>query len=713
MDIRLTWPDQLPVSTTPTFSTHSLVEQAAIHARCHRPLLAQQLLLAATANSRAGSIAIRALEQLAGLRLRSNQLNLVAALIAAAEACSTGTTQIDPDWLLRCGQFALQNGNAAALLHCAPPAANAHPLLHWLRLQALLLCGHKAEALAWVQQCPVAQDFPEAFELKARTYLSCGLGQQAAPLLEQLLNRTSGSAGAWAAVVDLNPDARRDAGFALQRGLALHPSSLPLRRAHTAYLLQGRQSSTARSSSFRERCLSLTLAHGAITPQSDANLVGAYDHTGRSDLCVAIHPRLQARLPQNPTLFANLGMQVASQLAPCYASIASGLAQLYPTDAEGAHIKPRRPIPAQLRLGLVCPDLRYHPVGRFLLMLLAAGFGQGGELHLIRTSTAGRDSTAEQLDAIAQQQGQLHNIAALSHHEQLHQMRSLQLDVAIDLAGWTSQNAGHLFGPRIAPLQANWLGYFASSGLPAMDLWIGDGAIFPPVIEEWHTEKIVRLPRPFLAWRPTAELPEGQVEVPAPPPAATPITFGCFNHLRKLGLPTLRLWARILEALPQARLALKAFTTDDPGVVALLRRRMRSAGLDPERVVWLPTCPKAADHLRQYGLVDVALDPFPNGGCTTTCEALWMGVPVITLAGSHYVSRMATAVLTGAGLPEWICPTEEAYLQRALQAAEQLPQLRAGRSALRQQLLASPLADAQGLGEALWQALQREFSALP
>jgi len=712
MDACLLWPDQV-LRALQINGAQINLDQAIILNRLDQGLKTEHILLALLARPSTGNQAISIFDQLTGLRLRNRQLQLAAALTKAAESAWPGITHTDPNWLLRRGQLALQSGQADALLRCAPPTANAHPLLHWLRLQALLLSGRHAEALTWVQHCPVHDDFPEAFELKARTYLSSGRGEDAAPLLETLLNRTTGSASAWAAVVDLNLQAGRDAGFALQRGLALHPHSLPLHRAHSAYLLQGRQSSLARRCSFRERCLSLTLAHGAITPQSDANLVGAYDHTGRSDFCVAIHPRLQARLPQNPTLFANLSMQVASQLAPSYASIASGLAQLYPADAEGARLRPRRPAPARLRLGLVCPDLRYHPVGRFLLMLLSAGFGEGGELHLIRTNNLGRDSTAERLDALAQQQGQLHNISSQAPADQLRHLRQLELDVAIDLAGWTSQNAGHLFGPRIAPLQANWLGYFASSGLPAMDLWIGDGAIFPSVMEEWHTEKILRLPRPFLAWRPTPDLPEGQVDVPAPPPATTPITFGCFNHLRKLGLPTLRLWARILDALPQARLALKAFTTDDPGVVSLLRRRMRSAGLDPERVVWLPTCPRPADHLRQYGLVDVALDPFPNGGCTTTCEALWMGVPVITLAGSHYVSRMATAVLTGADLPEWVCPTEEAYLQRALQAAELLPQLRAGRHALRQQLLASPLADAHGLGQALWQALQREFSALP
>jgi predicted O-linked N-acetylglucosamine transferase (SPINDLY family) len=124
-------------------------------------------------------------------------------------------------------------------------------------------------------------------------------------------------------------------------------------------------------------------------------------------------------------------------------------------------------------------------------------------------------------------------------------------------------------------------------------------------------------------------------------------------------------------------------------------------------VVWLPTCPAPIDHLRQYGLIDVALDPFPNGGCTTSCEALWMGVPVISLCGTHYVSRMSTAVLQGAQLSEWIARDAEHYLQLAQQASEQLTAIRANRRALRAHLQASPLGDAQDLAQQLWQCLEQ------
>ena len=227
----------------------------------------------------------------------------------------------------------------------------------------------------------------------------------------------------------------------------------------------------------------------------------------------------------------------------------------------------------------------------------------------------------------------------------------------MDLAGWTGNALPQLFASKIAPVQVNYLGFFASTGLPEMNFWLGDHSLFPDSTNEWSTEQLWRLKRCFIAWEPFDLLPEGRVAVPAGP-SGDDVVFGSFNHVRKLGDSTLRLWGRILDAVPSSRLALKSYTTDDPGTTTLLRRRMLRCGLDPERVVWLPTTPAPEDHLQQYGLIDVALDPFPNGGCTTTCEALWMGVPVITLAGHHYVSRMSTAVLAGANLNEWITSTE-------------------------------------------------------
>ena len=352
-----------------------------------------------------------------------------------------------------------------------------------------------------------------------------------------------------------------------------------------------------------------------------------------------------------------------------------------------------------MRVGLVSSDLGYHPVGRFIQSLLHNGFGDSGEVYVLNTGY-------EILPRLQELAGDRYRaLFEFTVEERLSLIRELNLDVALDLAGWTGENNGYLFASGLANVQANYLGYFASTGLPSMDVWIGDSGVFPEIMQEWHSERIVRLSRPFLAWQPDQSLPEGRVAV-APAPNG-PLTFGCFNHVRKLSSSTLRLWAHLLKAIPGSRLALKAFTSDDPAVVALLERRIRRCGLDPESVVWLPTCPKPEDHLRQYGLIDIALDPFPNGGCTTTCEALWMGVPVITLCGSHYVSRMSTAVLQGANLSEWVAHSQEEYLQIAIQAAHRLLAIRAGRQQLRVHLQASPLGDAGDLARQLWKCLDQ------
>ena len=225
----------------------------------------------------------------------------------------------------------------------------------------------------------------------------------------------------------------------------------------------------------------------------------------------------------------------------------------------------------------------------------------------------------------------------LDPFEKVRLIREAKLDVAIDLSGWTGGHFMQGFLARLAPLQVNYLGYFATTGLPSMDSWIGDDGLFPSPMQEWHTETVHRLPRCFIAWQPSQQLDEAHEPVTAAPTGG--IRFGCFNHNRKLSDATLRLWGELLSSLPGSSLVLKANAATDPYTQTLLVRRMRRCGLDPEQVIWLPLAPSHREHLQQYGQVDVALDCFPNEGCTTTCEALWMGVPVITLTGKHYVSQ--------------------------------------------------------------------------
>ena len=285
-------------------------------------------------------------------------------------------------------------------------------------------------------------------------------------------------------------------------------------------------------------------------------------------------------------------------------------------------------------------------------------------------------------------------------------VRDLQVDIAIDLSGWTGANFLTGFMARLAPLQINYLGYFASTGIPEMDYWLGDRALFPEPIHEWHSETIHRLGRCFIAWQPSNHFSEASIDV-SPAPSGG-IRFGSFNHNRKLSNATLQLWGQMLESIPGSSLVLKANANSDGSTQVLLRRRMLRNGLNPERVIWLPLAPTSRDHLHQYAQIDIALDCFPNGGCTTTCEALWMGVPVITLTGRSYVSRMSTAVLHGAGLPKWCVTSPQAYLDLAIAQAGELSRLRQSRHHWRRQVQTNPLGDAADL----MQHLEGAFSAL-
>jgi hypothetical protein len=239
-----------------------------------------------------------------------------------------------------------------------------------------------------------------------------------------------------------------------------------------------------------------------------------------------------------------------------------------------------------------------------------------------------------------------------------------------------------------------------------MDVWLGDAQLFPKPMQEWHTEAIHRLSRCFIAWQPSKHFPEASIDVAQAPSGG--IRFGSFNHTRKFSDANLQLWGQLLESIPDSSLVLKANASGDTSTQELLRRRMLRAGLNPERVHWLPFMATSRDHLHQYAQIDIALDCFPNGGCTTTCEALWMGVPVITLTGRSYVSRMSTAVLHGAGLPEWCAASPQAYLDLAIAQAGELSRLRQSRHHWRRQVQTNPLGDAADL----MQHLEGAFSAL-
>ena len=336
-----------------------------------------------------------------------------------------------------------------------------------------------------------------------------------------------------------------------------------------------------------------------------------------------------------------------------------------------------------------------HPVSRFLLGFFDALNQREAthQHHLINVIDHGPNSCIDWFEPL--KSIHLTDISALPIQNKVSAVRDLDLDIAIDLSGWTS---GHFLGgflAKLAPIQCSYLGFFASTGIQEIDYWLGDWSLFPVDYQGWHTETLWRLDRPFLAWQPIDPLPEAAADVTSAP--AGPIRFGSFNHNRKLSDQTLSLWGKILESVPDSTLVLKANSSSDLATQQLLRRRMHRVGLNPERITWIPLTGGHTEHLQQYQHVDVALDPLPNGGCTTTCESLWMGAPVLTKAGASYVSRMSTAVLEGCGLNEWVAEDEHSYVNLAVEHAANLKQLREGRDRWRHQIRSSPLGDATDL----------------
>ena len=258
------------------------------------------------------------------------------------------------------------------------------------------------------------------------------------------------------------------------------------------------------------------------------------------------------------------------------------------------------------------------------------------------------------------------------------------IDLLIDLSGHTAGSALALFARRMAPVQATWLGYPGSTGVPNVDWLIGDGLVTPPESDALCSERVARLPHCVFCFAPEADHP-----LPVFAAArARPFTFGSFNNVPKLTPRTIALWATVLTEVPDARL-LRAPSFKDAGVTARFRRLFTDAGTDPDRLTFRG--PVGLDAMMQaYAEIDVALDPFPYGGGTTTLQAMWMGVPVVTQAGGHFVSRMGASFMGAAGLSDWVAEDDTGYVDVAIRAATDRTALLALKQDLRDRLLNRP-----------------------
>ena len=367
---------------------------------------------------------------------------------------------------------------------------------------------------------------------------------------------------------------------------------------------------------------------------------------------------------------------------------------------------PRRAIADQpdrkLRIGLLSNTLRRHPVG----WLTLAGIEQL-DRNAFDVICFGR---FEPTDAIAQRYAaraqDWHAIEGLSDRDVATYIADRAIDILIDMGGFGDAGRIAVAAYRPAPVQIKWVGMqCATTGMPEIDWMISDRWETPLGFEPFYTERLLRLPDGYVCYTPPdyAQTPSA-----LPARAAGHVTFGCFNNVTKLSDRTLDLWRQILTRLPTARLALRCPQFSQQPITDAFLRRWATLGIDPARLTILGRTAHPA-FLAGYQKIDIALDPVPYSGGLTTCEALYMGVPVVTLAGEFFAARHSVSHLSNVGLEEWATATAEAYIERAVAAATDLTALSALRAGLRAQMLASPLCDAPRFGRNFGHALRQAW----
>jgi predicted O-linked N-acetylglucosamine transferase (SPINDLY family) len=562
--------------------------------------------------------------------------------------------------------------------------------------------GQTDEALHLLQKAvALAPDHAPALLNLGATLLRQGDAAAALPLLDRAIQQDPGSFMAWnnRGLALQKLDRRAEAAQSFTQALQIRPTH-DAAHNNLGLLLHELGRGSEAITHFRR---ALDLHPDAA--ETSCNLAAPLLAQGRVDDAIRCYERA---LSLRPDLYeAHTGLLMALHYGDASpekeAALQAARARFAATFPARAPRPPlvslRRPLPhpgRPLRIGYVSPDLRAHSVSFFIAPLLRAHDRDRAHVTCY-ASVARPDAVTARLRGLADAWRDVHG---LSDEALAAAVRADEIDVLVDLAGHTSGNRLRAFLHRPAPLQVTYLGYPDRTGLPTMDARLTDALADPPEDPADGAEPLLRLPRCFLCYEPPADAPP-----PSPLPAdrSRVITFASFNNLPKLSPATLAAWAEILKALPTSRLLLKSAAFSDPGAVAFTQERFRRHGVDPARLGLRPLTPSIAAHLACYHEADIALDTFPYHGTTTTCEALFMGLPVVTLAGPSHKSRVGVSLLHQVGLPSLIAQGQgwTSYVRLAIALAEDLPRLRALRATLRRHLLASPLCDARSLARSI------------
>ncbi|HEY6892749.1 MAG TPA: tetratricopeptide repeat protein [Rhodanobacteraceae bacterium] len=325
-----------------------------------------------------------------------------------------------------------------------------------------------------------------------------------------------------------------------------------------------------------------------------------------------------------------------------------------------------------LRVGWLSPRFNEGPVAVFLTGLLRA-FDRTRYRHLLIALQPGADAATARLKALGHE---WFDLSGLDDATLLQRLRALELDVLVDLAGHATANRLAVVAQRAAPVQVSWLDWFNTTAAPSMDAWISDRWLTPEETTQRYTERLIRLDAGRFCYTPPEDAP------PATRVGSGEVVFASFHRLAKLNADVLATWAAILRRVPGARLELGARLLDDPATRAYTLERFAAHGVGAERLGLHGQRPYR-ELLAAYRAVDIALDPFPFSGCTTTCDALFMGTAVVTWPSETFVSRQSASLLQRLGRAEWIARDREDYIERAVALASDVSALRRHRESLR------------------------------
>lgn len=478
----------------------------------------------------------------------------------------------------------------------------------------------------------------------------------------------------------------------LRTAVEVAPDSIEARCGAGRVLLALRRPAAAEA--VLREALALRPGHGPAL-----NLLGnALREQGRLAEALEAYRASQAARPDHPEAWSNF--LVALNADPSVSARDAFEAHRefgHRFGALGASLPPGPPArrDGRLRVGYVSADFRAHAVAAFIEPVFAHHDRTRVEVTAYSNGTT-EDGVTARLRGLVER---FVSVAGLSDARFVDRVRADGIDVLVDLSGHTAGHRLLAFARRAAPVQATWLGYPNTTGLAAMDFRITDGRADPPGADSLHTERLVRLPQCAWCYRPWPD---------APPVAqrrarAGSIAFGAMNNPAKLNPVVLAAWARILASLPGSTMLMHA--PDDEGLRGRILRTFGDAGVEARRVSFFPRLPTAA-YLARYGEVDIALDPFPCAGATTTLDALWMGVPVLTLAGDRPYSRSGASILGALGLADWVAASPDDYVDRAIRRAREPEAIASLRESLRHRVGESALADGRGMARALEDAYE-------